>query len=192
MFERGVDAFDRAVDRSIARWRGNPLADAASSVASALGDHGLVWFVLGLIRGRHPGPGRARAVRAVAFTGLVVPGVNAALKSAVGRVRPERRSRASLPVRVPRTASFPSGHSLAAWCAATLLAEDDPWAPGYYLLAGAISTSRVHVRLHHATDVVAGSLLGLVLGRMGRRIVPLSGDLMRRVSRMECTPRKGG
>jgi undecaprenyl-diphosphatase len=189
MRERGIEAFDRAVDRSMARWRGNRLADAAAYAVSTLGDHGLIWFLIGVIRGRHPGTRRAASVRAVAFTGLVVPGLNAALKSAVGRVRPESHSPHVLPVRVPRTASFPSGHSLAAWCSATLLAEGDPWAPGYYLVAGAISTSRVHVRLHHATDVVAGSLLGLALGWMGRRLLPLSGALMHRV---ECAAQDGG
>jgi undecaprenyl-diphosphatase len=113
----------------------------------------------------------------VAFTGVVVPAVNTALKSAVGRARPES-SQHRLPVRTARTASFPSGHSLAAWCAATLLAEDDPWAPLYYSVAAVVSVSRVHVRLHHATDVVAGSALGLALGRLGRRILPAGGPLM--------------
>jgi undecaprenyl-diphosphatase len=189
MFERGIDAFDRAVDTWVARWRGRHLPDGVAYAASALGDHGLVWLLVGLARGRHPGPRRAIAARAVVFTGVVVPGVNAALKSAVGRVRPEHGSRHVLPVRVPHTASFPSGHSLAAWCAATLLAEGDHWAPAYYLLAGTISTSRVHVRLHHATDVIAGSLLGVALGRLGRRVLPADGAMMRR---MECVSPGGG
>jgi undecaprenyl-diphosphatase len=173
----------------MAPWRGKRLVDGAAYAASALGDHGFVWFLVGVVRGRNAGFRRAVAIRAVVFTGVVVPGVNAALKSAVGRVRPEREGRHSLPVRVPRTASFPSGHSLAAWCAATLLAEDDPWAPAYYLLAGAVSASRVHVRLHHATDVVAGSLLGIALGWVGRRIVPARGAIM---TTMECADRSRG
>jgi undecaprenyl-diphosphatase len=111
------------------------------------------------------------------------PVVNATLKSVVGRTRPQAESPHRLPVRIPRTASFPSGHTLAAWCAATLLAEDDPWAPAYYAIAGAVSFSRLHVRLHHATDVVAGSILGILLGRLGRRLVPIGGSLMRR---LEC------
>jgi undecaprenyl-diphosphatase len=57
---------------------------------------------------------------------------------------------------------------LAAWCAAVLLADDDPWAPAYYGLAGLISYSRVHVRLHHASDVAAGALLGLGIGALVR------------------------
>jgi undecaprenyl-diphosphatase len=119
----------------------------------------------------------------VVFSGVVTPVVNAGLKSLVGRSRPHHESPPDLPVRIPTTASFPSGHTLAAWCAATLLAEDDPLAPVYYVMAGAISFSRLHVRLHHATDVVAGSIIGIVLGRLGRILVPRGGTTMRR---LEC------
>jgi undecaprenyl-diphosphatase len=173
-----VETFDRAVDELVAPLRGRPLVDTAAYSASALGDHGLVWFLAGVARGVRPGPRRAAAIRAVVFTGVVAPTVNAALKSAVGRVRPLHTSPHPMPVRIPRTASFPSGHALAAWCAATLLAEEDALAPAYYAMAGAISFSRVHVRLHHATDVVAGSILGVILGRLGRLLVPRTGRLM--------------
>jgi undecaprenyl-diphosphatase len=178
-----VEAFDRSVDGLVAPLRGRRLVDATAYVASALGDRGLVWFLAGVARGVRPGPRRAAAIRAVAFTGVVAPVVNAALKSAVGRRRPPREAPHPIPIRVPRTASFPSGHALAAWCAATLLADDDPLAPGYYAMAGAISFSRVHVRLHHATDVVAGSVLGIVLGWLGRILVPRGGRMMHR---LEC------
>ena len=107
------------------------------------------------------------------------------LRPAAGRSPPH-----PLPVADPSTAaSFPSGHTLAAWCAATLLAEDDPWAPAYYAMAGAISFSRLHVRLHHATDVVAGSILGVALGRLGRHLLPAGGPVMRR---LECAGARPG
>jgi undecaprenyl-diphosphatase len=184
----GVDRFDRVIDGLVAPLRGRRVADATAYAASALGDHGLVWFLIGVTRGRRPGPKRALAIRAVVFSGAVTPLVNATIKSVVGRQRPQVETTHPLPVRIPRTASFPSGHTLAAWCAATLLAENDPWGPAYYAMAGAISFSRLHVRLHHATDVVAGSILGVVLGRLGRILVPVGGSLMRR---MECVgPRR--
>ncbi len=183
MLLAGVESVDRAVDRIVAPLRGRRVADATAYVASALGDHGLIWFLVGVTRARRPGPRRASAIRAVVFSGVVTPAVNSALKAVVGRARPATRAPHPLPVRIPRTASFPSGHTLAAWCAATLLAEDDPWAPAYYGLAGAISFSRLQVGLHHGTDVVAGSILGVALGRLGRRLVPMGGPVMRR---LEC------
>jgi len=172
--ETFVESFDRIVDGAFEPSRGQWLPDALSSAASALGDHGLIWFLLAVARARKPGRPRRVALRALVFTGAVAPLVNSALKRAVGRVRPQRRPGRSVPVRIPRTASFPSGHALAAWCAATLLAEGDPLAPTYYGMAAAISLSRVHVRLHHATDVVAGSVLGVLLGRAGRALLPIA------------------
>ena len=166
-----MESFDAWADARAERWRGRPLADALAAAASFLGDHGLVWFLVLVARVGRPGPRRRSALRAVVFTGAVVPVVNASLKAVVGRRRPTPAT-GSL-VRAPRTASFPSGHSLAAWCAATMLAEDDPAAAGYYLMAAAISLSRVHVRHHHASDVVAGSLLGMAIGRAGRALLPL-------------------
>ena len=70
----------------------------------------------------------------------------------------------------------------------TLLAEDDPRAPAYYAMAGAISFSRVHVGLHHATDVAAGSIIGVALGGSGRIVLPARWTAMRR---LECVgPRR--
>jgi undecaprenyl-diphosphatase len=110
------------------------------------------------------------AVWALVFSGTVAPVVNAAVKNIVGRGRPDPRDDDPKQVRVPTSTSFPSGHALAGWCAASLLADDDPLAPAYYLVAGAVSLSRVHLRQHHATDVLAGAALGIGLGRLGRRI----------------------
>jgi undecaprenyl-diphosphatase len=169
---RALEGFDEWVDQKMEPCRGRPIPDAAAALFSTLGDHGLVWFLVLVSRSRRPGHRRRVALRAVAFTGAVVPVVNASLKALVGRGRPALLE--PVPgVRAPRTASFPSGHTLAAWCAASLLADGDRAAPGYYALAAAVSLSRVHVRHHHASDVVAGSLLGLGLGRLGRRLVPL-------------------
>ncbi len=166
---------DAWVDARFEPWRGRPLPDGLAAAASFLGDHGLVWFLILVARIRRPGRRRRSALRAVVFTGAVVPAVNASLKMAIARSRPPAAT--DLPaLRRPTSASFPSGHTLAAWCAATLLAEDDPWAAAYYAMAAAISMSRLQVRHHHATDVIAGSVLGVVLGRLGRLVWPSKAD----------------
>ena len=144
------------------------MVDAIAFGASALGDHGLIWFLIGVVRGRKPGRRRRAAVAAVLFSGAVTPVVNTAVKSGVGRRRPDPREDDPRSIRMPRSASFPSGHSLAAWCAATMLADGDPLGPLYYLTAGAVSLSRIHLRQHHTTDVIAGAALGMALGRLGR------------------------
>jgi len=167
-----VSRFDDWVDARVEPLRRRPGLDQLAASVSFLGDHGLVWFLVLVARLGRPGPRRRSAARAVLFTGTVVPVVNSALKSLVDRSRPADPT-AMAGLRRPTSASFPSGHSLAAWCAATLLAEDDPWAPLYYVTAAAVSWSRIQLRHHHATDVVSGSILGCVLGAVGRQLDPL-------------------
>ena len=57
--------------------------------------------------------------------------------------------------------------------AATLLAERTRVKPLWYALAGVVAASRVHTRIHHASDVVAGAALGLALGRVVRKTLRL-------------------
>ena len=73
----------------------------------------------------------------------------------------------------PVTSSFPSGHATSGFTAASLLGQGRRTQPLYYALAGLVAFSRVYVRLHHGSDIVAGSALGLGFGRVARRVVPL-------------------
>ena len=77
-------------------------------------------------------------------------------------------------LRRPITSSFPSGHATAAFCAATLLSKGSRAAPLWYVLAAMVASTRVYVRLHHTSDIVAGAALGVVLGRALRPLLPPS------------------
>jgi undecaprenyl-diphosphatase len=44
-------------------------------------------------------------------------------------------------------------------------------APAWFTLAALVASSRVYVRMHHASDVAGGALLGLALGGFARRFV---------------------
>jgi undecaprenyl-diphosphatase len=98
--------------------------------------------------------------------------VNGAIKSVFRRRRPPWATDRPHRLRRPRTSSFPSGHASAAFTAAGVLADDDPLWPLYYALAVVVASSRVYVKTHHASDVVAGALLGAVLARVARRLWP--------------------
>ena len=41
------------------------------------------------------------------------------------------------------------------------------------MLAGLVATSRVYVKMHHASDVLVGAALGIGLGTIARRVLPL-------------------
>jgi undecaprenyl-diphosphatase len=169
-----IDHFDERVDDLFERIRGNPVADRTFYAASALGDFGLCWVMFALIRALRGRPNDERAaVRAIIATGLESVAVNIGLKSVFDRRRPQVDTTHPRPFRIPVTSSFPSGHSTAAFCAATLLSDGDDLAPVYFSVATLVALSRIYVRIHHASDVIAGIVVGLLLGKLGKALSPL-------------------
>jgi undecaprenyl-diphosphatase len=171
---RQVARFDRSVDRAFDRLRGQPFADRLFYGASAAGEHGLIWVGLGAVRalrgGTHVRAGR-RIVIGIAIESILV---NGGIKSLFRRRRPEVDTPRPLPLRIPITSSFPSGHASAAFFGAALLSDGDAaLAPLYYGTAVVVAASRVYVKIHHASDVVGGAIVGAGLGRLAKRIAPL-------------------
>lgn len=169
-----VDDFDKAVDRAFDHLRGRPLLDRIFYGASALGDHGLIWLILAAARGLRSDRDLQAAVRAAAGVGVESAIVNLGIKSLFRRRRPEWDLERPLALRRPRTSSFPSGHATSAFTAAALLGDRDPLKPLYYAVGLIVAWSRVYVRIHHASDVVAGLGVGVILGRLGKRLFPLA------------------
>jgi membrane-associated phospholipid phosphatase len=172
-----VGAVDDRVDRWFEPLRGSPTFDSVAKVVTGLGDHGLMWAATTAWRARHTGPERARAVRALAIAGVESNLVNTGLKALVGRSRPDRTSLAvaegGVPVREPKTSSFPSGHTLAAFCAATVMSQRGDGRGNALLFTSAslVGLSRLHLRAHYASDVVGGAAIGMAIGLIGRRLL---------------------
>jgi undecaprenyl-diphosphatase len=168
-----IAAFDTRVDASFDRVRGDPLADRLFQTASDLGEFSLVWLLVGAARGLRSERDFRAAVRLGAALSVESVLVNGVVKSLFRRTRPPWEARHGPRLRRPRTSSFPSGHASAAFTAAGLLSEGDPLWPFYYAAAVVVASSRIHVKVHHASDVVAGAAIGVVLGRIGRKLAPL-------------------
>lgn len=169
-----VEAFDNRVDSLFDRWRGQPAPDRIFYAASQLGDHALIWLILGALRGARSERHARAALRLGAGMGIESALVNLGIKSLFRRARPTLEVERPYALRKPLTSSFPSGHATSAFTAASLLAEDDDLWPAYYAIAVIVAWSRVYVKIHHASDVVAGIGLGVIMGRIGRRLSPLS------------------
>jgi undecaprenyl-diphosphatase len=160
--------WDRAIDRAVDRAR-SPRLDGIVYRLSSAADHSLLWHFCGATNAIARGNDVGYAVRfggAMCVESLLTNGV---VKTAFQRVRPAEYADIlfSHGLHRPITSSFPSGHATAAFCAAQLLGGG----PGWYALAAAVSSTRVYVRLHHASDVAAGAAFGLVLGAALRRFV---------------------
>jgi membrane-associated phospholipid phosphatase len=171
---RRITDFDNAVEVQVARLRGNPVTDRVFYTASSLGEHGTIWLMLGALRGLRSEHDWKAAVRVGVGVGIESAVVNLGVKSIFRRTRPVPTFAHPLPFRHPRTSSFPSGHATSAFTAAALLSEGDPLWPLYYAAATVVATSRVYVKIHHASDVVGGIAMGMVMGRIGRRLFPLA------------------
>ena len=176
-FGPAVARFDRWADVALERVRGNPAADALMTAATTLGDFSLIWHLVNVARGLTGGR-RADQVPVLALAiGAESLIVNQGIKRVFRRPRPTVEGDPRYPVRRPLTSSFPSGHASSAAFAAVLLTTWDGKrsAPLWWTLAGAVGISRAYVRIHHASDVVAGMAAGAALGLGARTILRRSG-----------------
>jgi undecaprenyl-diphosphatase len=168
-----VRRFDTTVDQAFGRLRGRTVPDRVMYTASELGDFSLIWHLIGAAQGLRSDRDLARAVRLSAVLGVESLAVNWGIKSLFRRERPVHDDARPHHLRRPKTSSFPSGHASAAACAAVLLADDDRLTPLWIAAAVIVGTSRIHVRIHHASDVVAGAAVGVAIGLAARKLWPL-------------------
>jgi undecaprenyl-diphosphatase len=130
---------------------------------SALGNRGLLWLAGGVVVA--VATRRWSAIPLVAGVVWITLGLNYALKRGVRRQRPlDRRGRAPLIV-APASPSFPSSHAAMAAAGALALSVYAPAAwPLFATLAVLMAASRVHLAVHHVSDVVAGLAVGACVG----------------------------
>ncbi len=172
-FGERVTAFDEAVDKSLERYR-NPALDRVFYSLSSAADHGMLWHGAGVVAAllrRDP----KLALRFSAALGVESLITNVGVKSLFRRVRPSEHFEHDAPLpygmRRPITTSFPSGHAATAFMCAAVLGKGRATAPAWFALAALVAGSRVYVRMHHASDVLAGAALGLALAPAARRFV---------------------
>jgi membrane-associated phospholipid phosphatase len=162
-----VNRLDLAVYAAIAATP-TPTLDRAFRRLSEAADHSKLWLASAALLAANGGAdGRRAAVNGLASTGLTSAIVNLVLKPLGGRRRPDRdthRVPVARQVAMPRTTSFPSGHSASASAFAAGVATASP-ALGIPLsaLAALVAYSRVHTGVHYPLDAIAGSVTGVAL-----------------------------
>ncbi|MGI8758402.1 MAG: phosphatase PAP2 family protein [Acidimicrobiales bacterium] len=179
---RRISAFDRAADAGFDHLRGRPAIDRVFYSASALADFSLLWHLVGTTRASlNPSREREAMRLSVALLADSVV-VNAGIKSLFRRTRPPRQEHRRHRLRRPRSSSFPSGHATSAFMAATLLSSGNWKGPfgrmgGWHAIAAVVAASRVHVGIHHASDVIVGALVGTAFGRLVLWAWPVAPEL---------------
>ena len=139
-----------------------PAAQRAVTVLTRSGEHAALWYAIGLTAtalDRRNAPDYRRAMFGVLATELA----NTAVKMVFRRHRPALEELPAL-VKVPTSLSFPSAHSSTSFAAARAFSKHLPARP-LYAAAALMAASRVALRVHHASDVLAGAALGMVVAR---------------------------
>ncbi|MFV0259388.1 MAG: shikimate kinase [Acidimicrobiales bacterium] len=169
-----VRRFDDTVDRLVAPLRGHRTTDWVAYAASESADYSKLWHAIGIAMAVVSPRRRPHALRLAVALGVESILVNGVIKQFIRRERPPLLEDRTYEVRRPRTQSFPSGHASSATLAASLLSDAAPsLRPLWVATAATVATSRIHNRMHHASDVVAGALLGWLFAAAVRRVWPL-------------------
>ena len=169
-----VTSIDDCVDRVFHDFRGDPIVDWVFYAASETADFSVAWHVISIGLAAANPSRRGDALRMATMLGIESVVVNGLLKRATNRARPTPIANHGENVRRPRTSSFPSGHASSATLAAILLTDGYPrLRPLWVGLAATVAASRIHNRMHHASDVVAGVAVGSVFGLLTKRLWPL-------------------
>jgi undecaprenyl-diphosphatase len=162
-------AWDRHLERWVVTHRVGFL-DPIAKTLTWVGTYGAVWLAIALalaLLWRKPG-----ILAGVFVADVLADIVSGALKLAVRRSRPHLHGL----VAIPYTHSFPSGHATTSFACATVLAAFAPRARiPLFVLAALIAWSRVYVGVHYPVDVLAGALLGVLLGLLVLRALPRLG-----------------
>ena len=138
---------------------------------SGLSNHGEIWILFAalllLIRRQ-----RVYGLSAACALTLDLIACNIILKPLIDRLRPfVFRPDISLLVSPPGDASFPSGHTAAAFAMVFALktAGSPLWWPAL-ALATVTAFSRLYLYVHWPTDVLGGVLLGAAVGLAGAKL----------------------
>lgn len=139
-----------------------PFLNAVMPVITYFGEHGIFWIALTAIllipkKTRPLGLSMAIALSLGFLCG------NMFLKNLVQRARPYTyNTEITLLVKKLSDYSFPSGHTLASFEAATcIFIRYKKWGIAALTLATLIALSRLYLYVHFPTDVLAGMVLGI-------------------------------
>ena len=164
MFKKIQRIDDKVID-NIIKIR-SPIKNKIMIAASSAGNLGIIWFVICMPFLIYA-PWRPTGVNFICSLGLTHIIGEVILKHIVRRERPVwHLSDEEQLIHRPKYYSFPSGHTASSFSvvAVAMLRCSWPVVLGVLFIAIMIAVSRVYLRVHYLSDVVFGTILGLLCG----------------------------
>jgi undecaprenyl-diphosphatase len=168
-------AIDAAVYAAVAETDA-PALDSAMRRLSRAADHSKLWFGAAAGLALLGGPrGRLAAGRGLVSLAAASALANLVAKPLTVRTRPQRSERTELARRhvpMPRSSSFPSGHTASAFAFATGVGHVLP-SLSFPVRAAAtlVGYSRVHTGVHYPGDVLAGAFIGITVAELTNQLL---------------------
>lgn len=142
----------------------NPFLDTVMPYISSLARHGEFWILVALILVCIKKTRKAGVAMGIAMAAGYLIG-NMGMKNLFARTRPYDVTEVQLLVAKLHDFSFPSGHTLVSFEAATALwFYHRKWGVAAFVLAALIGLSRLYLFVHYPTDVLVGAVLGIGIG----------------------------
>lgn len=139
--------------------------DKVLPIITKLGDAGIFWIIVAIVLLLFKKTRKMGIMTGLALLlGLIIG--NLTLKPLVARTRPYDMPSVDIKLLIERLSdkSFPSGHTLASFEAATvLLINDKRLGIPAIVLASVIAFSRLYLYVHYPTDVLGGIVLGILI-----------------------------
>jgi undecaprenyl-diphosphatase len=160
-----VDARDQRLMRRVNHWRAPKWLRLWMIAATRCGD-GWLWYSLALVVALFGGPHRMAALTSAVLAGAAGVAVFMKLKRMIGRKRPcAIEAHCWSQLLPPDQFSFPSGHTITAFSVSVALSMFYPEMEAVlFFCAASIAASRILLGMHFLSDVIAGALLGALLG----------------------------
>ncbi len=143
----------------------NPMLTPLMRFFSVIGEGGAVWIAAAAVLLLFRQTRKAGLAVSLALIFCLLAG-NVLLKNIIARPRPcWRHPEVEMLIAAPGDFSFPSGHTMSSFAAATgIFLWDKRWGIAAVTGAVMIALSRLYFYVHYPTDVLAGAVFGVGIG----------------------------
>ncbi|GAA0079134.1 phosphatase PAP2 family protein [Clostridium sp. CTA-5] len=167
-----IQAFDDRILNFIQENLRNPIMDKIIPAITSLGNGGLVWIIIAII---FIITKKYRKYGLIMIPTLIICALigDITIKPLVARERPFNITEGiELLIKAPTGFSFPSGHTMSSFAAATIISKaNKKFGIAAFILAALIGFSRMYLYVHYPSDVLVGCVLGIIFSSIIYKIV---------------------